>query len=71
MAASGPDYTLIGPPGPDGTYSNANGSIAGNPAHNPFLTTLTWSFELIPVIGQTGPITGVSFSKKLLCKPLS
>jgi hypothetical protein len=60
--ASGPDYSLIGPPGPDGTYSNANGSIAGNGPHNPFLSSLTWSFELIPVTGDTGPITGVSFT---------
>jgi len=60
--ASGPDYSLIGPPGPDGTHSNANGSIAGNGPHNPFLSSLTWSFELIPVTGDTGPITGVNFS---------
>jgi hypothetical protein len=62
VSASGAAYSLIGPPGPDGTYSNANGSIAGNAAHNPFLTSLTWSFELIPVTGDTGPITGVDFS---------
>jgi hypothetical protein len=59
---SGPDYSLIGPPGPDGTYSNANGSIAGNGPHDPFLSSLIWSFELIPTTGETGPITGVSFS---------
>jgi hypothetical protein len=53
--------TIIGPPGSDGLYSNANGSIAGNPAQNPFLTSLTWSFELIPVTGSTGSITDVSF----------
>jgi hypothetical protein len=60
--ASSAAGSLIGPPGPDGTYSNANGSIAGNGPHNPFLSSLTWSFELIPVTGDTGPITGVSFS---------
>ena len=38
VSASSPAYSLIGPPGPDGTYSNANGSIAGNGPHNPFLT---------------------------------
>jgi hypothetical protein len=53
---------MIGPPGPDGTYSNANGSIAGNPAHNPFVSSLIWSFEVIPITGDTGPITGVNFS---------
>jgi hypothetical protein len=62
VSASSPAYSLIGPPGPDGTYSNANGSIAGNGPHNPFLTSLIWSFEVIPVTGDTGPITGVNFS---------
>jgi hypothetical protein len=60
--ASAAAATMIGPPGPDGSYSNANGSIAGNGPHNPFLSSLTWSFELIPVTGDTGPITGVNFS---------
>src|SRR5262249_58962009 len=46
----------------DGVFSAANGSIVGNGPHNPFLSSLTWSFELIPVTGDTGPITGVSFS---------
>jgi len=54
--------TIIGPPGPDGVYSTANGSIAGNIGHNPFLTSLTWYFELIPTQGSTGPITDVAFS---------
>src|SRR5262245_2667169 len=34
---AGPAHLLIGPPGPGGTYGNANGSIAGNGPHNPFL----------------------------------
>ena len=33
----GPAGLIIGNPGAGGTYSNANTSIAGNPAHNPFL----------------------------------
>jgi hypothetical protein len=38
---AGPDQTLIGGTG-SGTYANANGSIAGNDPHNPFLVgTLT------------------------------
>jgi hypothetical protein len=61
VSTNSPTDTIIGPPGSDGLYSNANGSIAGNPAQNPFLTSLTWSFELIPVQGSTGPITDVSF----------
>src|SRR5215471_5596725 len=42
---TGPAHTIIG--GPDGTnvYSNANGSIAGNGPHNPFLAG-TVTFDL-------------------------
>jgi len=39
--SAGPDQTLIGGTG-SGAYANANGSIAGNDPHNPFLVgTLT------------------------------
>jgi hypothetical protein len=34
---AGPAHLIIGPPGGGGTYSDANGSIAGNGPHNPFL----------------------------------
>lgn len=38
VAQSGqPAHTLIGPPDGSNFYSNANGSIAGNGPHNPFL----------------------------------
>lgn len=41
VSPAGPDQTLIGGTGA-GTYANANGSIAGNDPHNPFLAgTLT------------------------------
>jgi hypothetical protein len=33
---TGPSHLIIGPPGPGG-YTDANGSIAGNQPHNPFL----------------------------------
>src|SRR5690242_12324732 len=40
---AGPDQTIIGGTG-SGTYANANGSIAGNNPHNPFLVgTVTFS----------------------------
>src|SRR5689334_19765569 len=40
---AGPDQTIIGGSG-TGTYANANGSIAGNNPHNPFLVgTVTFS----------------------------
>jgi hypothetical protein len=35
---AGPAHTLIGTPDINNLYSDADGSIAGNPAHNPFLT---------------------------------
>lgn len=38
LAGAGqPKGLIIGPPGTGGTYSNANGSIAANKAHNPFI----------------------------------
>jgi PEP-CTERM motif-containing protein len=41
VSSAGPDQTLIGGTG-SGAYANANGSIAGNDPHNPFLVgTLT------------------------------
>jgi len=46
----GPAHTLIG--GPDGSnlYSNANGSIAGNTPHNPFITgTATFDLQVLGV----------------------
>lgn len=42
---AGPDQTIIGGTG-SGTYANANGSIAGNNPHNPFLAG-TSTFTLI------------------------
>jgi hypothetical protein len=44
----------LGPPGSGGTYSNANGSIAGNPAHNPFLNqTATFAISLAGITAAT------------------
>jgi hypothetical protein len=42
---AGPDQTLIGGTG-SGAYANANGSIAGNAPHNPFLAG-TVTFTLV------------------------
>jgi len=58
----GPAHLIIGPPGPGGTYSNANGSIASNPPHNPFLNqSVTF---LLSVAGVTvdSTITSAIFS---------
>jgi hypothetical protein len=37
LGADGPDETIVGAPSGTNSYSNANGSIAGNNPHNPFL----------------------------------
>ena len=64
---AGPSHTVIGDPG-SATYSNANGSIAGNGPHNPFLygtPTFTLDFSgftagttLTSVIFQFGTTDG-------------
>jgi hypothetical protein len=41
---AGPAHTLIGAPAADTAYSAANGSIAGNGPHNPFLANTTTFF---------------------------
>jgi hypothetical protein len=57
-----PEHLLIGPAGAGGTYSNANGSIADNRPHNPFLNQ-TASFAIALMNTTTTPtITGVTFS---------
>jgi hypothetical protein len=57
-----PAHLLIGPPGPGGVYSNANGSIAGNVPHNPFLSqTVTFNISN-PAITANTVVTGVIFS---------
>ena len=58
----GPAGLIIGPPDAGGSYSNANGSIAGNGPHNPFLDQ-TATF-LISVAGLTAAdtVTSAAFS---------
>ena len=57
----GPAHLLIGPPG-GGGYTNANGSIAGNGPHNPFLAeSATFDLSLEGVTANT-TITSVTFS---------
>jgi hypothetical protein len=59
---SGPDYLIIGPPGAGGTYSNANGSIAHNRPHNPFINqTATFTLGLTGATSST-VISNVIFS---------
>jgi PEP-CTERM motif len=56
----GPKGLIIGPPG-GSTYRNANGSIAGNGPHNPFLNqTATFVVNVTGVTASTS-ITGATF----------
>ena len=63
----GPAGLIIGPPGAGGVYTNANGSIAGNGPHNPFLNQ-TASF-LLTIAGVTADstITSATFSFGTTC----
>jgi hypothetical protein len=57
-----PKQTIIGSPGPGGTYSNANGSIAGSGPHNPFLFgPVTFTLDVAGVTAAS-TITAVTFS---------
>jgi len=52
---------ILGPPG-GSTYTNANGSIAGNGPHNPFVyTTATFVYNIAGVSSTTVP-TNIVFS---------
>ncbi len=59
--AIGPAHTIIGPPGGP-NYSAANGSIAGNGPHNPFLSqSASFTIAAAGVTDNT-TVTGVVFS---------
>lgn len=59
---SGPSNLIIGPGGAGGVYTNANGSIAGNPAHNPFLMG-TVDFDLtVPGLTSVSQLSHISVS---------
>jgi len=50
----GPAHTLIGDSGAGNLYSNANGSIAGNGSHTPFITgTATFDIQIIGLIASS------------------
>jgi len=59
---AGPEHTIIGAAGIGGTYSNANGSIAGNDPHNPFLNqSATFTMNITGVTAAT-TVSNVVFS---------
>ena len=58
---AGPAHLIIGPPG-GGGYTNANGSIAGNGPHNPFLNgSATFTLNITGVTTDT-TVSNVVFS---------
>ena len=57
-----PAGLIIGPAGPGGVYSNANGSIAANGPHNPFADqTATFNLTINGISADT-IVTGATFS---------
>jgi hypothetical protein len=59
---AGPAHLIIGPPGAGNVYSNADGSIAGNGPHNPFLNqTATWVINA-PNVSAATTISAATFS---------
>ena len=57
----GPAHLIIGPPG-GATYANANGSIAGNGPHNPFLAESATFVLNVPGVTSASSISAVTFS---------
>lgn len=55
---AGPDQTIIGGSG-TGTYANANGSIAGNNPHNPFLAGTVTFTVLVPGVTVNSTFSNV------------
>ena len=59
--AVGPAHTIIGPPDGSDKYGSGNGSIQGNPPHNPFLAESA-TFELdIPGVIEASTISLLIF----------
>jgi hypothetical protein len=59
---AGPEHTIIGPPDGSSLYSNAQGSIAGNGPHNPFLGQTASFLLLVPGVTADTQITSATFS---------
>lgn len=55
---AGPEQTIIGGTG-TGTYANANGSIAGNNPHNPFLQGTTTFTLIVPGVTVNSTFSNV------------
>jgi len=59
---AGPSNLIIGPPAGGGTYANANGSIAGNGPHNPFINQSATFTITAPGVTANTTITAATFS---------
>jgi hypothetical protein len=53
---------IIGPPGAGGVYGNANGSIAGNTPHNPFINGQGTFTLAVAGVTATTTVTSATFS---------
>jgi hypothetical protein len=58
----GPAHLIIGPPGAGGVYTAANGSIAGNRPHNPFLNQTAMFSLNIPGVTTDSTVSSATFS---------
>jgi hypothetical protein len=61
-SANGPAYTILGAPGPGGVYTNANGSIAGNGPHNPFVNQTATFTLTIPGLTSVSQLSNITIS---------
>lgn len=62
LTTSGPAHLIIGPPATgDGMYDAANGSIAGNGPHNPFLNQMATFDISIPELLATDSVSSATF----------
>lgn len=62
LAAPLPQALIIGPPGAGNLYSNANGSIAGNPGHDVFINQAATFTITNATITSATTVTGATFS---------
>jgi len=62
VTSTTPTHLIIGPPGLGSIYSNADGSIAGNKPHNPFLNGSATFAITGPGITSSTTITSATFS---------
>ena len=59
---AGPSRLIVGPPDANNVYANANGSIAGNTPHNPFLKGAATFQILVPGLTADSAVTSATFS---------